>query len=300
VTTPVALDAMGGDDAPAVTVRGALAARDAGIEVVLVGDTDTLQAHLVEAGAASALQIVHAADVVAMDDDPIAALRRKPESSIRVACQLVADGHAGAVVSAGSTGATLAAALLTIGRLPGIRRPVVAAVLPVSSGGHAVLADAGGSMDVHAEALVGYAAMASAYASVLGTQDPRIGLLNVGEEPGKGNELAKAAFALLTESDGFAGNVEPPAALAGAVDVIVTDGFTGNIFLKTIEAALESGAEHDSTAILLGVAGEVLVAHGAASADDVQRALQRAAHVAQAELATRVSQRMAAGEETAT
>lgn len=289
---------MGGDGAPAVTVRGALAAQDAGVDVVLVGDADTLNQTLAEAGAAGRLEVSHAPDVVTMDDDPIAALRRKTGSSIRVACQLVADGEAGAVVSAGSTGATLAAALLTIGRSRGIRRPVVAAALPVAGGKQTVLADAGGSMDVHAEALVGYAAMAAAYAVVLGVDNPRIGLLNVGEEAGKGNELAKAGFALLEELPGFSGNVEPPAVLAGAVDVVVTDGFTGNIFLKTVEAALEAGADADSTAILLGVAGEVLVAHGAATADDVQRALQRAAQVAQAGLAARVAQRMNPGEET--
>ena len=292
MTARVALDAMGGDDAPGATVHGALAAREHGLDVVLVGDEQVLREQLAEAGEANGVAIVHAPDVVAMDEEPLGALRRKPESSIRVACQLVADGEAGAVVSAGSTGATLAAALLTIGRLPGIRRPVVAAVLPVAGGKQAVLADAGGSMDVHAEALVGYAGMASAYATVLGVAAPRVGLLNVGEEPGKGNELAKAAFALLADVDGFAGNVEPPAVLSGAVDVVVTDGFTGNVFLKTLEAAWGPGGERDSTAILLGVAGEVLVAHGAASADDVQRALQRAAQVAQAGLATRVSQHL--------
>ena len=289
---------MGGDGAPGVTVRGALAARDEGVDVILVGDAETLQAHLADAGTPDGLRIVHAADVVTMDDDPIAALRRKPESSIRIACQLVADGEAGAVVSAGSTGATLAAALLTIGRLPGIRRPVVAAVLPVDDGGQAVLADAGGSMDVHAEALVGYATMGAAYAGVLGVAEPTIGLLNVGEEPGKGTELAKSAFALLEPLPGFTGNVEPPAVLSGAVDVVVTDGFTGNIFLKTLEAAWGADRDRDSTAILLGVAGEVLVAHGAASADDVQRALHRAARVTEAGLASRVGERMTPGEET--
>lgn len=300
MTTRVALDAMGGDDAPAVTVRGALAARDAGVDVVLVGDADELDRQLGQVGAPDGLRVVHAPDVVTMDDDPVTALRRKTGSSIRVACQLVADGEAGAVVSAGSTGATLTAALLTIGRLPGIRRPAVAAVLPVAHDRHTVLVDAGGSMDVHAEALVGYAAMAAAYARVLGADNPRIGLLNVGEEPGKGNELAKAGFAMLDGTTGFVGNVEPPAVLAGTVDVVVTDGFSGNLFLKTLEAAWGSSTERDTTAVLLGVAGEVLVAHGAASADDVQRALQRAAQVAQAGLAARVAQGISAGEEETT
>jgi glycerol-3-phosphate acyltransferase PlsX len=294
----VVLDAMGGDDAPGATVAGALAAAGDGVDVVLVGDTAQLQGELERVGAGGALEIVHADAVIGMEDDPVPALRAKPTASIRVACELVAEGTAGAIVSAGSTGATLAAALLSIGRLPGVRRPVVAAVLPLRNGGHAVLADAGGSMDVHPEALPGYAAMAGAYAEVLGRSEPRIGLLNVGEEPGKGNALAKEAFSLLSQRSGFVGNVEPGDVLDGAVDVVVTDGFTGNIFLKTIEATgAATAGEHDTTAVLLGVAGEVLVAHGAANADDVRRALRRAAQVAAGGLAAEVGRRLAPGED---
>lgn len=295
----VVLDAMGGDDAPAAMVVGALrASTDHGVDVALVGRRADLEAALDAAGAPGALEIVDAPDVIGMDEDPVAALRAKPGASIRVACQLVADSEAGAVVSAGSTGATLTAALLTMGRLPGVRRPVVAAVLPTQGGGHAVLADAGGSTDVQPEALVGYAAMGSAYATVLGAAEPTVGLLNIGEEPGKGNELAKAAFTLLSGIDHFVGNVEPSAALRGDADVVVTDGFTGNIFLKTIEAATQvDDPEHDSAAILLGIRGEVLVAHGAATAEDVTRALCRAATVAQAGLAGQVSRRLAVGEQ---
>lgn len=288
----VALDAMGGDAAPGVTVQGAvLAAQRWGVDTVLVGRHDAVAEALAAAG--GDLPIVDAPDVVEMDEDPVAAIRGKTGASVRVAAQLVADGEAGAVVSAGSTGATLTAALLTLGRLPGVRRPVVAAVLPVSGGRDVVLADAGGSMDVHADAFLGYATMASAYATVLGTEQPRVGLLNVGEEPGKGNALAKEAYHLLSGTDSFVGNVEPPAVFSGAADVVVTDGFTGNIFLKTVETMVSvSDDEHDAAAILLGIKGEVLVAHGAADADAVARALRRAAQVAAAGLAEQVGQRL--------
>ena len=297
-STRVALDAMGGDHAPAVTVEGALRAAGEGTQVLLVGDEALLRRRLEQAGAPAGITIVDASDAVGMGEDAVLAVRTRTRSSIRVACQLVADGEAGAVVSAGSTGATLAAALLTIGRMEGVRRPVVAAVLPVGPRKGVVLADAGGSVDVAPKALVGYAFMAAAYANVLGVAEPRIGLLNVGEEPGKGNELAKAAFALLTQVPGFAGNVEPPAVLAGDVDVVVTDGFTGNVFLKTVEslglpARHGGGAPRDAAALLLGINGEVLVAHGAADADDVFHAVQRGAQVAAAGLAEQVRLQLA-------
>ena len=287
---PVALDAMGGDSGPAVAVAGALRAAQDGIDVVLVGERSALEAELATAG--GTLPIVDAPQIVGMDEDPILAVRSKPQCSVRVACQLVADGKAGAVLSAGSTGATLTAALLTLGRLPGVRRPVVAAVLPVAEERGVVLVDAGGSMDVQPEALLGYATMGVAYAQALGTAQPRVGLLNVGEEPGKGNALAKAAFELLASRPGFSGNVEPPAVLRGDVDVVVTDGFTGNVFLKTIEATAVPADHGDSAALLLGVGGEVLVAHGAADADDVHRALHRADHVARAQLARTIRQHL--------
>lgn len=300
---PVALDAMGGDGAPAATVAGAVAAANRwGIDVVLVGRASELQPHLADAPA-DHLTVVDTADVIGMDEDPMAGVRAKPGASVRVACQLVADGQAGAVVSAGSTGATLAAALLTMGRLPGVRRPVVAAVLPVGTGGQVVLADAGGSMDVHPEGFVGYAAMAGAYAEVLGSRAPRVGLLNVGEEPGKGNALAKQAFEHLAALPSFVGNVEPPAVFGGAVDVVVTDGFTGNVFLKTVEALahLDGGenAEHDTAAVLLGINGEVLVAHGAAGAADIATALRRGAQIAAGGLAQQVGLRLSEQKEGA-
>ena len=291
----VALDAMGGDDAPAATVAGAVqAARDYGVEVTLVGQHAALQSRLEAAGADGLVEVVDAPDVIAMDEDPVGALRAKPQSSIRVACQLVVDGVAGALVSAGSTGATLTAGLLGLGRVPGIRRPVVAAVLPLAQGRRVVLLDAGGSTDVHPEVFAGYALMGTAYAEVLGATDPTVGLLNIGEEPGKGSELAKAVFELLEGTQGFVGNVEPEAVLSAAADVVLTDGFTGNIFLKTVEAlAPLDDREADTSAVVLGIRGEVLVAHGGASADDICKALQRATQVATAGLASVVAQRLA-------
>ena len=293
----VALDAMGGDAAPAATVAGALqASAEYGVDVVLVGRTDELSEQLRTLG--GDLPIVDAADVIGMDEDPVAAVRAKPTASVRVACQLVADGQAGAVVSAGSTGATLTSALLTLGRLPGVRRPVVAAVIPASGGRQVVLADAGGSMDVHADAFVGYAAMGSAYAEALGVTAPTVALLNVGTEAGKGSALAKGAFEELSALQGFVGNIEPEGVVAGTADVVVTDGFTGNIFLKAVEAvAALSEGEHDSAAILLGINGEVLIAHGAATADDVALALRRGAQVAAAGLAEQVGRRLTPAEE---
>lgn len=292
----VALDAMGGDHAPGAAVAGALQAhRERGVDVVLVGRAEPLTAQLAAAGARDALPVVAAADVVGMHEDPAVALRRRPAASIRVAANLVASGRAQALVSAGSTGATLAAALLALGRARGVRRPVVAAVLPLPSGRRVVLADAGGSADAQPEAVAAYAPMAAGYAHVLGTPSPRVGLLNVGAEPGKGSVLAKAAFALLQGTDGFVGNVEPAAVLAGAVDVVVTDGFTGNVFLKAVEAASghrETG--RDAAAVLLGVNGTVLIVHGDAGPAEIASALADACDAARARLPALVAARLAA------
>jgi glycerol-3-phosphate acyltransferase PlsX len=289
---------MGGDHAPAAIVAGAvLAAQEHGVAVTLVGRRDAVEAHLADVGGTDAVDVVDAPDVVEMDEDPVAAMRAKPLCSVRVACQLIADGAAGAVVSAGSTGATLTAALLTLGRLPGIRRPVVAAVLPLQGGKRVVLLDAGGTADAQAEAFRGYLLMGAAYAQVLGVAQPSVGLLNIGAEPGKGNAVAKEAHALLDGTTGFIGNVEPADVLAGNVDVVVTDGFTGNVFLKTIEAlAPVDEANADAAALVLGVGGEVFVAHGSAGAEQIARAVATAAKVGKAGLAAMVGQRLATKE----
>ena len=286
----VALDAMGGDHAPAATVGGAVQAHAAGVEVVLVGQPARLSALLDQVGAREEIAVVAATEVVGMDEEPALALRTKRDASIRVAAQLVASGEADALVSAGSTGATLAAALLVLGRVPGVRRPVLGAVIPTRRGGRVVLVDAGGSAEAQPEALVGYAEIGLAYAGVLGACAPRVGLLNVGCEPRKGNALAKAAHELLQPFPGFTGNVEPDGVLDGSVDVVVTDGFTGNIFLKAVEAA--SGGYGDNAAVVLGVAGEVLVTHGAATAHVVAEAVRMAAEAAAAGLSGKVAARL--------
>lgn len=293
----IALDAMGGDHAPDVPVAGALKARsEFGVGVVLVGRRADVDRALVSAGAPDGLEIVDATEVVGNDEDPAIAVRGKPDASIRVAARLVAEGRAAALVSAGSTGATLASALLTMGRIAGVRRPVVAALLPA---GHrqVVLVDAGGSADPQPDALAAYGRMGAAYARVRGVDTPRVGLLNVGAEPGKGNALARAAFDLLADEPGFTGNVEPAAVLAGAVDVVVTDGFTGNVFLKAVEAAVgdRPGGEGPGAAVLLGVDGEVLVAHGAAGPSEIAAALRTAATVASAGLSRRIEERLTDG-----
>lgn len=294
----VALDAMGGDHAPAAPVAAALAVRAShGLPVVLVGRRAELEEELGRAGAAGVLEIVDAPDVIGNDEDPAIAVRGKPRSSIRVAAGLVAEGAASALVSSGSTGATLATALLTLGRLGGVRRPVVAAVLPAGLGG-VVLVDAGGSSDPQPDALVANARMGVAYAKVRGVVKPRVGLLNVGAEPGKGNTLARAAHDLLVHETGFVGNVEPAAALAGAVDVLVTDGFTGNVFLKALEAAAPQPDSGDGpgAAVLLGVNGAVLVAHGAAGEIEIAAALRSAERVAGAGLHRLIEERLAHGQ----
>jgi len=288
---PIALDAMGGDDAPAVTVAGARAAQEAGVRVVLVGDRERIAAQ----PDAHGLRVVHAAESIGMGEDAALAVRQRRGASVRVAAGLVARGEAAGLVSAGSTGATLAAALLEVGRVRGVRRPVIGALLPLGKRG-IVLADAGAGMDVQPEALRESACMARAYARALGVRRPTIGLLNVGAEPGKGNELTRAAAELLASVEGFTGNVEPAAALRGAVDVVVTDGFTGNVFLKTIEAlAPTPNATPDSAAVLLGVAAVVLVAHGAADAAQIAGALRMAQEVASAGLCERIAVELSAG-----
>ena len=283
----VALDAMGGDHAPAAAVAGALMAARAGVEVVLVGDPGVLGG-FEGVGGDGGLVVVAATDAVGMGEDPALALRAKPDASVRVAARLLATGEVGAMLSAGSTGATLAAGLLEVGRIPGVRCPVVAAVVP-AAGGDVVLVDAGGSPDVQPEALVGHARAGAAYARVLGVAAPRIGLLNVGTEPGKGSVFAKAAEQALAAEEGFAGNVEPAGVLGGAVDVVVTDGFTGNIFLKTVEAAAPQRGHGSGAAVLVGLAGDVLVAHGAADAEEIAAALRTADRVGRAGLAARIA-----------
>ena len=231
----VAVDAMGGDRAPEEIVAGALAAASDSVEPVLFGRHDELEP------IAEGLEIVHADEIVAMDEKPSDAAREKRESSMFAACRAVGEGNAQAVVSAGNTGAMLAAGLLEIRRLPDVHRPAIAVPLP-SIGGTSVLIDAGANADARPEHLVQFGHMGSVFAEeILGISDPNVALLSIGEEPEKGNRLVRETHPVLEASHlDFVGNVESRELLAHAADVVVCDGFTGNMALKLMEGTIKT------------------------------------------------------------
>lgn len=320
----IAVDAMGGDDAPLALVRGALSAHAAGRGVVLVGRETELRPLLPARGGP---EIVDADEVVGMADKP-GEVKRLERASVRVAMKLVAEGRACGVVSAGNSGATLFAAVLELGRVDGVDRPAIATSLPRSDGGTLVLVDVGTTTDAQPHHLASFALLGEAYARVLGVPDPRVGLLSNGSEPGKGNRLVQEAGPLLAGLPlRFVGNVEPDAAFAGACDVLVCDGFTGNILLKTAEgvigmlrrvagdalradlrgrvaalllrpAAEALGAELDwrrrGGALLLGVPAPVVVAHGRADPEAVRAAIELAHYAHERGLVGAVARGLAA------
>jgi glycerol-3-phosphate acyltransferase PlsX len=226
----VAVDALGGDRGPSDIVAGALAARADGVEPVLFGPAglDTL-----------GLELREASDAIGMHEKPAEAVRAKPDSSLVRAVRAVADGEADVVVSAGNTGATLAAGLLELKRLPGVVRPAIAVPIPAQRG-PSVLLDAGANADARPDHLLQFATMGAVFAEeILGIPDPEVRLLSIGEEPEKGNQLTLEAHELLAASDlNFAGNTEGRDILRGAADVVVTDGFTGNVVLKLLEGTI--------------------------------------------------------------
>lgn len=235
----IAVDAMGGDHGPTVVVEGAVVAqREFGVSVILVGDQAAIERGLARLGARGmAIEIRHASQVVGMAESPSQALRRKRDSSLRVAAELVRDGHASAFVSAGNTGAAMAIAMFTIGVLRGVDRPAIAAVLP-NLKRYMVLLDVGANVNPKPWHLFQFAVMGHVYArDMLGIERPRVGLLSVGEEEGKGNDLTREAYEELRESSlNFIGNVEGRDIYNGNCDVVVTDGFTGNVALKISES----------------------------------------------------------------
>jgi glycerol-3-phosphate acyltransferase PlsX len=298
----IAVDAMGGDRGPDEIVEGALEARGDGVEPVIVGDPglDT-----------RGLELVPAADVIEMHDKPAEAVRAKPDSSLVTAVRAVAQGRADAVVSAGNTGAMLAAGLLELRRIPGVMRPAIAVPIPAERG-PSVLLDAGANADARPEHLLQFATMGAVFAAeILGVERPAIRLLSIGEEREKGNQLALEAHELLAASDlDFAGNTEGRDILRGAADVVVTDGFTGNVVLKTLEGTIRTildalRAEITATprgklggllirpaarrlrhrldpdtyggAYLLGLRGLAVVAHGNSSRTAIANAVRLAA-----------------------
>jgi len=319
----IALDAMGGDNAPSETVAGAVDAAGRGVDVVLVGHPEVLEAELVTHRAR--LPIVDAFEVIGMGDDPARALREKPGASINVAAKLVHEGNAEGMVSAGSTGAAMAAAAIHIGRLVRGVRPSIASIFP-TPGSPTLVLDCGANPDVDAEQLVQFAIMGSVAAEILlGVEDPRVGLLNIGAERGKGRDLEKAAHDLLEQAPiRFVGNLEGRDVADDKSDVIVTDGFTGNIFLKTMEGAAQIMVRYSLEAVsaldpevqqsvlpalgevrrsldyetyggaqLLGVKGVVIIAHGRSSRVAIANALEMAAEGAKQDLPGRLASRLA-------
>ena len=242
----IIVDAMGGDNAPTAPVMGALdAAKEYGVEIALVGRGEDILKVLKDNGMAElpqGVEIVHAGQVVEMCDNPATAFKEKKDSSLTVGLDLLRSGKGDAFVSAGSTGALLSGATLVAKRIKGIRRAALAPLVPTKGGG-SVLIDCGATAECTPEYLLQFAYMGSFYAGrVLGRPEPRVGLLNIGTEPSKGTDLQRETYALLKQAGdegriNFAGNVEAREAVEGAVDVIVADGYSGNIFLKTLEGA---------------------------------------------------------------
>ncbi|WP_409305386.1 phosphate acyltransferase PlsX [Peribacillus sp. SCS-155] len=247
----IAIDAMGGDHAPKEQVLGAVRAIQEfeDIEILLVGNEKEINKYLTNS---ERIGILHTEEVILGTDEPVRAVRRKKNASMVLAAQQVADGLADACISAGNTGALMASGLFVVGRIEGIERPALSPTLPTIDGRGFVFLDVGANADAKAEHLVQYAIMGSIYAEkVRGIENPRVGLLNIGTEEKKGNELTKQAFSLLKEANiNFIGNVEARELLEGPADVVVTDGFTGNMVLKTIEGTAMSVFSMLKTALM--------------------------------------------------
>jgi glycerol-3-phosphate acyltransferase PlsX len=269
LTGKVVLDAMGSDHAPHAEIDGALAAaRDLGVRVILVGQPEVVEPELRRCGwrgdGDRGVELVEAAEVIGMGEPVMTAVRRKKKSSLRIGTKLVTEGKADGFVSAGNTGAAMATAKMVIGMLPGVDRPALAALIPTKSAKPTLLLDVGANSECKPEHLAQFAIMGDAYSrAVLGTIGPVVGLMSIGEEEAKGNDLTKEAFPLLREmtSLNFMGNVEGRDVFSGAVDVIVTDGFTGNVMLKLSEGltdAMLSMIKRELTASAVTKAGAML------------------------------------------
>ena len=309
---PIVVDAMGGDNAPSAIIEGVRAAIDLGIPVELVGDPAKIEN-------VDGITVHAALEVIGMADEPGRAVRTMKDSSIVRAAERVRDGHAGAMVSAGNTGAVAAAALLRMKRLKGVNRPAIATTLPVPGRAPKILLDSGAMADCQPEWLHQFAQMGSAFAQVrYEVKEPRVGLVSIGEEREKGNQLVKATHQLLADDSSlnFIGNVEGNDVLSGNVDVVVADGFTGNVILKTIEGtikflvdqivtvltaeeavavgaqalnhlapiAAELNPDAVGGAMLLGVNGVAIISHGSAGPTAVTNACQVAKDMVERDL----------------
>jgi phosphate acyltransferase len=311
VSPVIAIDAMGGDRAPGEIVAGALRAIDeCDVDVLLVGQPDAISTHLPDGKAPARMELLAASEVVAMHEDPANAIRTRKDSSLVRCAEAVRDGRAGAMVGAGNTGATMAAALLRCGRIKGVHRPAIAIPMPVfGTDRKQLLVDAGATVDPEPEWLVEWALLARAYARVrLNIDEPSVALLSNGEEAGKGDALRKRATELFASVPGFVGNVEGRDLMVKSADVIVTDGFTGNVALKTLEGSLmglagivfsvvdepgtawadaadalklrllEAAAplvpDNTGGGMLLGVKGVCIISHGSSSATAIVNAIR--------------------------
>jgi phosphate acyltransferase len=327
----IALDAMGSDRAPKPEIEGAiLAARQLGIHVLLVGAEPQVRAELDRHRFASRLpiEIVHASEVITMDDK-VEAVRAKRDSSMRVGVRLVREGKAAGFVTAGNTGAAMATAKTTLGTLPGVDRPALAAVFPTALGTGAMLLDVGANVDCKPNNLEEFAVMGEIYfRSIFGTAKPKVGLLSIGEEETKGNELTRESFQLLKQLPlKFVGNVEGRDLYNGEVDVIVTDGFVGNVALKTSEgvanlvrATLKEALKATITrqvgallsrsafadfkkrldhteyggAPLLGLKGVCIITHGSSNANAIKNAVRVASEFANSGVNAKIEKGLAA------
>jgi glycerol-3-phosphate acyltransferase PlsX len=323
----IALDAMGGDHAPDEIIAGAIrASEELDVEVLLVGDRAQIETYLKQHPASPQnLEIVDAEGVISMDEEPLTALRRKPKASINVAMELVKKNRADAVVSAGHSGAAMAAALLRLGRLKGIDRPAIGTVFPTLLADKSVIVlDVGANVDCKPKYLEQFALMGTVYSKyVMGTEDPKVGLLNIGEEPTKGNDLALQTYERLEANPHipFIGNAEGRDVLSGNFDVIVCDGFVGNVVLKFAEAVGEivlsimkeelpqgwrgmlgtailkpnlknlkqriDHAEHGG-ALLFGVDGICIISHGSSRAPSIFNAVRLAKEAFDNQVSTRI------------
>jgi len=324
----IAVDAMGGDNAPGMVVQGALQASiETGIDIILVGDSKVISAELNSCKASARISIHHCDEAVFMDESPLKALRSKRDSSIMTAFDLLKRGDVDAVVSAGNSGATMAAGILKLGKIEGVERPAIACVMPGEKS-LVILIDVGGNVDCRPFHLLQFGIMADAFASsCLGIQEPKVGLLSIGREEGKGNEQIRAAYNLLRKSGiNFIGNVEGGDILSGNAQIVLCDGFIGNIVLKMSEGIAESislklkkeleGSVSGKFAALigrsflkrfeksldyaewggapiLGINGVGIVCHGRSSARAIKNAILMALHFVENRVQERLSMQMA-------
>jgi len=314
---PIAVDALGGDKAPGEIIAGAREAVAAGINVILVGPRDL--------AGCEGFEFIEANEVIEMHEDAASSVRNKKDSTLVRAAEAVRDGKASAMISAGNTGATMASALLRMGRIAGVKRPAIATPIPAPGTTPTVLLDAGANAEVEPEWLVQFGLMGSVYADVrFGVKNPRVGLLSIGEEPGKGDTLRKQAYEMFSNAKNinFIGNVEGRDIMTDKVDVVVTDGFTGNVALKTLEGTMRgvvkalfaaiSAPEYKEHAdgimpallslystfdpdtyggaILLGVDGVCIISHGSSGSRAMLNGIKVAAEMVEVDMVGKIRQ----------